>query len=76
MRVEKAFPATVTKAQFRPGEQDDCAQGRPRNTHPRRVGSTFLLSGLVKCYRRARGRSAGRYSKQGPRSPTTSATPS
>ena len=50
MRVEKAFPAIVTKAQF--DRVNRIMRSRaPKITHPRRVGSTFLLSGLVKCYR-------------------------
>ena len=36
----------------------------PKVTNPRRVGSTFLLSGLVKCYRCKRALS-GRYSSRG-----------
>ena len=36
----------------------------PKITHLRRVGSSFLLSGLVKCYRRKRALS-GRYSSRG-----------
>ena len=47
VRVEKAFPATVTKAQF--DRVNTIMRSRaPRVSHPRRVGSTFLLSGLVK----------------------------
>ena len=63
VRVEKAFPATVAKAQF--DRVNRIMRSRaPRNTHPRRVGSTFLLSGLVKCYRCKRALS-GRYSSRG-----------
>ena len=48
VRVEKAFPAIVTKAQF--GRVNKLMRSRaPRRSHPRRVGSTYLLSGLVKC---------------------------
>ena len=48
MRVEKAFPAIVTKAQF--SRVNKLMHSRaPRQSHPRRVGSTYLLSGLVKC---------------------------
>ena len=63
VRVDNAFPATVTKAQF--DRVNRIMRSRaPRNTHPRRVGSTFLLSGLVKCYRCKRALS-GRYSSRG-----------
>ena len=63
VRVEKAFPATVTKAQF--DRVNRIMRSRaPRVSHPRRVGSTFLLSGLVKCYRCKRALS-GRYSSRG-----------
>ena len=73
VRVEKAFPAIVTKAQF--SLVNKIMRSRaPKITHPRRVGSSFLLSGLVKCYRCKRALS-GRYSSRG-RSPTMSATPS
>ena len=63
VRVEKAFPATVTKAQF--DRVNTIMRSRaPKVSHPRRVGSTFLLSGLVKCYRCKRALS-GRYSSRG-----------
>ena len=63
VRVDKAFPATVAKDQF--DRVNRILRSRaPRNTHPRRVGSTFLLSGLVKCYRCKRALS-GRYSSRG-----------
>ena len=63
MRVEKAFPAIVTKAQF--SRVNKIMRSRaPKITHPRRVGSYFLLSGLVKCYRCKRALS-GRYSSRG-----------
>ena len=63
VRVEKAFPATVTKAQF--DRVNRILRSRaPKVSHPRRVGSTFLLSGLVKCYRCKRALS-GRYSSRG-----------
>ena len=46
VRVEKAFPAIVTKAQFnRVGKL--MRSRAPKTSHPRRVGSTYLLSGLV-----------------------------
>ena len=48
VRVEKAFPAIVTKVQFR--RVSKLMRSRaPKRSHPRRVGSTYLLSGLVKC---------------------------
>ena len=50
VRIEKAFPAIVTKAQFR--RVNKLMHSRaPKRTHPRRVGSTYLLSGLVKCHK-------------------------
>ena len=48
VRVEKAFSAIVSKAQF--GRVNRLMRSRaPKTAHPRRVGSTYLLSGLVKC---------------------------
>ena len=48
VRVEKAFPAIITKAQFnRVGKL--MRSRAPKQAHPRRVGSTYMLSGLVKC---------------------------
>ena len=48
MRVEEAFPAIVSKAQFlRVGKH--LSSRAPKFSHPRRVGSSYLLSGLVKC---------------------------
>ena len=50
VRIEKAFPAVVSKAQFR--RVNKLMHSRaPKRTHPRRVGSTYLLSGLVKCHK-------------------------
>ena len=48
VRVEKAFPAIITKAQFNRVGKLMRARA-PKRSHPRRVGSTYLLSGLVKC---------------------------
>ncbi len=48
VRVEKAFPAIVSKAQFKRVNKLMCSRA-PEVNHPRRVGSTYLLSGLVKC---------------------------
>ena len=48
VRVEKAFPAIISKAQF--GRVGKLMRSRaPKRSHPRRFGSTYLLSGLVKC---------------------------
>ena len=48
VRVEKAFPAIISKAQFR--RVSKLMRSRaPKAAHPRRVASTYLLSGLVKC---------------------------
>ena len=48
MRVEKAFPAIITRAQFqRVGRH--LSSRAPKFSHPRRVGSSYLLSGLLKC---------------------------
>ena len=48
VRVEKAFPAIISRKQF-----DRVARlmssRAPKVANPRRVGSSFLLSGLVKC---------------------------
>ena len=50
VRIEKAFPVIVSKAQYR--RVNKLMHSRaPRRTHPRRVGSTYLLSGLVKCHK-------------------------
>ena len=46
--VEKAFPAIVTKAQFSRVKKLMHSHA-PKMSHPRRVGSTYLLSGLIKC---------------------------
>ena len=48
VRVDKAFPAVISKAQF--GRVGKLMRSRaPKQSHPRRVGSTYMLSGLVKC---------------------------
>ena len=50
VRVEKAFPAIVSKSQFR--QVNKLMRSRaPKRVHPRRVGSSYLLRGLVKCKR-------------------------
>ncbi len=48
VRVEKAFPAIVSKAQFRRVNRKLRSRA-PRRTHPRRVGISYLLCGLVRC---------------------------
>ena len=57
MRVEKAFPAIITKAQFSRVSKLMRARA-PKRSDPRRVGSTYLLSGLVKCKKCNRALSA------------------
>ena len=48
VRVEKAFPTIISKTQFRKVNRQMRSRA-PKKTHPRRVGSSYLLSGLVKC---------------------------
>ena len=48
VRVERAFPYIVSKVQFRRVNARMRSRS-PRITHPRRVASSYLLSGLVKC---------------------------
>ena len=63
VRVEKAFPAIVSKTQFqRVGKQ--LRRRAPKVRHPRRVGSSFLLSGMVRC-KTCKGALTGGYSKSG-----------
>ena len=50
VRVEEAFPAIVSKAQFR-RVNSRMRSRAPKTTHPQRIASTYLLSGLAKCYR-------------------------
>ena len=50
VRVERAFPSIVSKAQFRRVNARMRSRS-PRITHPRRVASSYMFSGLVKCYR-------------------------
>ena len=48
VRVDRAFPAIVSKAQFK--RVNRLMRSRaPKRSHPRRVGSSYLLSGLLKC---------------------------
>ena len=48
MRVGKAFPAIISKTQFRRVNRKLRSRA-PKRSHPRRVGSSYLLSGLVRC---------------------------
>ena len=50
VRVPGAFPALVSRDQFRRVATVLTAKA-PTNTHPRRSASSYLLSGLVKCRR-------------------------
>ena len=48
VRVEKAFPALVSKRKFR--QVAGLLRSRaPKSVHPRRASSPYLLSGLVRC---------------------------
>ncbi len=48
VRVERAFPALVSKRRFR--QVAALLRSRaPKSVHPRRASSPYLLSGLVKC---------------------------
>ena len=61
--MEGAFPAIVSKREFRRvGEL--MRSKAPRKIHPRRVSSSYLLSGLVKC-RRCRMSLSGHDAKSG-----------
>ena len=48
VRVENAFPAIVSKREFRRAKRM-LGSRAPKRAHPRRVSSPYLLSGLVKC---------------------------
>ena len=63
VRVENAFTAIVPKAQFRRVKRLMRSRA-PKRIHPRRVGSTYMLSGLVKCKGCNRAFS-GQYAKSG-----------
>ena len=63
VRVEKAFPAIVTKAQFRRVGKHLSSRA-PKFNNPRRVGSSYLLSGLVKC-KTCNTPLTGRFAKSG-----------
>ena len=61
--VEDACPALVSKSQFR--RVGDLMRSRaPSKIHPKRVASTYLLSGLVKC-RSCRRALTGQSAKSG-----------
>ena len=63
VRVEKAFPGIVSTAQF--NRVSKLMRSRaPRVVHPRRVGSPFLFSRLIKCKICNRALT-GQYSKGG-----------
>ena len=63
VRVEKAFPAIITRKQFNRVAKLMSSRA-PKIANPRRVGSPFLLSGLVKC-KNCRRALTGQYSKSG-----------
>ena len=48
VRVENAFPAIVSRQEFRRAKRM-LGSRAPKSVHPRRVSSPYLLSGLVKC---------------------------
>ncbi len=49
VRVDKAFPAIVSKAQFRRVNKRMRSRAPKITSPPRRVGSSYLLNGLVRC---------------------------
>ena len=61
--MEKAFPAIVSKAQFRRVGKYMSSRA-PKFSHPRRVGSSYLLSGLAKC-KACNTPLTGRFAKNG-----------
>ena len=71
VRVGKAFPAIVTKTQFRKVNKQ--MRSRTPRKAPRGVGGSYLLSGLVKC--RACRRAMSGQDSRAATSPTTSASP-
>ena len=63
VRIEEAFSAIVSKTQFR--QVNGLMRSRaPRVAHPRRVASSYLLSGLVKC-KACNGALSGQDAKSG-----------
>ena len=76
VRVEKAFPSHRLQGPVPPRSQRLMRSRAPKSRlNPRRVSSSYLLSGLVKCHRGATGRSAAR-TPRAANSPTTCASPS
>ena len=63
VRVEKAFPAIISQAQFQRVNRFMRSRA-PRVSHPRRVGSSYLLSGLARC-RACNSPLTGRFAKSG-----------
>ena len=63
VRVEKAFSVIVSKTLFRK-VNPHLRSRAPKKAHPHRVGSSYLLSGLVKC-RACRRTMSGQDSKGG-----------
>ena len=63
MRVEKAFPAIISKTRFRRVNRK-LRPRAPKRSHPRRVGSSYLLSGLVR-YRTCNRALSGQGAKSG-----------
>ena len=63
VRIEEAHPAIVSKTRFR--RVNGLMRSRaPRVAHPRRVASSYLLSGLVKC-KACNGALSGQDAKSG-----------
>ncbi|MDE2838724.1 MAG: recombinase family protein [Chloroflexota bacterium] len=50
VRVDRAFSPLISKALFRRVNARMRSRA-PKTIHPRRVGSSYMFSGLVKCYR-------------------------
>ena len=63
VRVEDTFPAIISKDLFSRA-QSLMRSRAPRRAHPRRVGSSYLLSGIVRC-RSCRRALSGQDSKSG-----------
>ena len=63
VRVEKAFPAIVSRTQFNRVRKMMRSRA-PKIANPRRVSSPFLLSGMVKC-KSCKRALTGQYSKSG-----------
>ncbi len=63
VRVEDAFPAIISKSQFK-RVSAHLRSRAPAVEHPRRVASSYLLSGLVKC-KKCRSALTGQAAKSG-----------